>query len=253
MADLKLTVAQIAPEQNGAITLATGGGWSAGTFSFKVAAVYDGVTDIDNFGVIRTSVTNWENISVTAASKVVIPIKIETSRAFKFEVCFQSGATYDPSTPGTRIAAAYRTYTQAEATEYTITLTANSSSPGTLTFGVLPSSMSLSAPVTLSWEPRQMSIRDAFGNTTQITYMADRLIDKIIASYSTTQSIKTTDFATLLKWFKKQVYLKVEDTSGATAPLFPVLGVITSMTQITTRTNNEYETIIFDIDKEEVT
>ena len=80
----------------------------------------------------------------------------------------------------------------------------------------------------------------------------ERSIEMVIISYSSDLSIPSGGLATLHEWRKSQVYLKLEDTSGATSPLLPVLGVIGRMSQLSTRTQNDTETIDFMVDSEEV-
>jgi len=254
--DLKFTVVQPYPEDDGAVTTPAGGGWTPGTFSFKVSVLYydDDETDIDNFGVNRGTVAAWENISVASGDKVVIPVKIDTTRSFKFVVCFQSGATYNVSSAGNKAKDGFVTFTQSSATEYEITVISNALPPRTITFGASATTLEFSSPAYMSFSGRQMHVTDAYGNVIQKSLQnIDRSLETIDIVYSSVLSIPSSGLNTLHQWRKKQVYLKLENTSGATSPLLPVCGVIGTMSQIDTRTQNEQETLSFIVDKEGVT
>lgn len=253
MSDVKFTVAQPAPGDNGAVTTPAGGTWAANTFSFKVSALYaSSESDVDNFGVNRAQVVAWEAIVVAANDKVVIPVTLTTGRAFKFVVCYQVAATYNVANAGVRIDDASVSYTQTSATEYTITITSGAAST-TVTFGAAAATLELSAPATMSAETREMHTRGAFGASVQQSF-ADplRSLESVTISYSATLSIPTGGLAQLHQWRRDQVYLKLENTSGATSPLLPVNGVIGSMSQIDNRTQNETETITVIVDAEGV-
>jgi len=256
MSDVKFTVAQPYPEDNGAVTTPAGGTWSANTFSFKVSVVYDAdETDIDNFGVDRAAVLAWNgNVigAVAANDKVVIPVTLDTSRAFKFVVCYQIAATYDVTSHNARINDAEVTFTQSSASEYILTL-ASAATATAITFGTAAATLEFSAPAPMGMQGREMHTRSAFGKAIQQSFAdPERSLDIVTIEYNPMLSIPTGGLATLHQWRKDQVYLKLENTSGATSPLLPVSGTIGAMSQLDTRTQNEVETITFIVDAEEV-
>lgn len=70
MSDVKLTVDQDAPTGNGAAETPTGGSFPLDTNSFKVVAWYtDPETQVDNAGIDRSVIADWETINTASGVK----------------------------------------------------------------------------------------------------------------------------------------------------------------------------------------
>ena len=253
MTDIKFTVDQTYPEDNGAITTPTGGGgggWAVGTYSFKVVAWYSSdETEVDNAGVDRGVVAAWENIAITAGDKVIIPVSIDTTRHFEFAVYFQIAASYDETANGADVTTV--NVSQTSATEWELTLE-NDATAVNLILESSAAEVELSPPATIEATFRQPFSRSYTGSLIKESFLDDRVVDSIIINANAYLSIGT-NLSVLQRWMKDQVYLKIEDSNTGTTSYFDaVYGTIGSLSAFNTRTENEVIQIFIPVDAEDI-
>lgn len=251
MSDAKLTVANEAPTSNGAVTTPTGGSWSVGTYSFKVMAKYSDNNHIDNYGVTRGTVAAWNNISVAAGDSVVIPITLDTARQHDIVVVYQAGASFNDGAAAVVINSSEVAVTQTAYDEYTITIDSGSVSDN-LTVGASANTVEFSPPTTFKATYRQPSQRAIDGTIIKQDYIDSRILDTLVIDANPYLSVGTS-LPTLQRWFRDQVYLKIEDTNSDTTSYFSAAyGTISMINAYNTRTDQPVMQFIFVIDDEDV-
>jgi len=251
MPDVTFTVDQQAPADDGAITTPATGTWAAATYSFLVLARYDDdTTDVDNYGADRTTPAAWENIVVAANDTVIIPVTLDTVRAFTFVVLRQTAATYDPSAAGAIIDNAELTVTQSAASTYSISIDSGATSAN-LTIGAAANTLSFSPPATPDVIYRDPNGRNYQGKLLRKSFIDDRIIEQLSITANAFLSVGT-GLTTLQRWLKNHVYCKLEFPSGATSYFDDTHGFLKTIGAYDTRTDKENYQIVFDVDAESV-
>jgi hypothetical protein len=254
MSDVKFTVSQTAPTDNGAITTPTGGSWGASTYNFKVVAWYaDDETQVDNAGVDRGVIAAWESIVVAANDSVVIPVAVDTTRAFTFAVYWQGGASFDETLNAARIDDGEITLSQTSATEWTLTVDSEATSVN-LILGAAAAELELSPPAPISAIFRDAFNRAYTGELVKESFLDSRVLESLTIDANTVLAISGNGTLEMLqRWMKDQVRLKIEDTHASSTSYFTEMyGVIGNISQFATRTDLATTQIFCPIDSEVV-
>lgn len=253
MADVTLTVVQEAPSQDGAPSTPNTGAWPISTTSLKIMAYYKGDTTlIDNYGVDRTTVSNWNNITTAEDDAIVVPVTIDTTRAFSFVVVFQNLSTYNEAVSGTIIDNSELTITQLTATTWSISIN-DDTADGSITIGDDPNKVEFSPPTTMSFVERPATTRDYRGKGLDIGYLDDRLIDTAIVTGNNTVSDDSTTLQTIQRWQRDRVYIKAEETKADVVSYINwVKGFINDFTQSSSVITTKNFNISILVDEEDV-
>lgn len=234
----------------GPVTTPNTGGWPISTTSLKIMAYYKGDTTlIDNYGVDRTTVANWNNITTAEDDAIVVPVFFDTTRVFTFVIIKQNLSSYNEAISGDIIDSGEITVTQLTATTYSININDDTTSES-ITIGEDPNIVEYSAPAYVDTEKRQPVTRAYDGSGVSVSYLDDRITETATITGNNTVSDDNLTMTTIQRWMRDRVYIMVE--SDATSYFNWLKGFIQNYSQYTSRITTQNFNILIQVDEEDV-
>jgi hypothetical protein len=207
---LTLTVNNEYPINQSPVNSAGGGNWGAKTISIRVVAWYTLLeTNVDNAGINRDTVGQWENKSVGSNEQLYFTFVPVSRPVNHYSFYYQEAATWDSDNPCKKCTA---TFSQTGTSQILCTVV-NDDDTATITFGDA-TTISITNLEDIVPTIRQVVTRAYDGTLVPVSYAT---VGQLVSQLDITASVSGkwctgSEYKTILRWIKYATQIKITES-----------------------------------------